>query len=172
MDRTAKAQWRDEISRSFAVSSAIFVAHYEGMTVDDLTSFRRELKNIKADFCVVKNAIAKKAIEGQDQAIIAPLLKGQTGVVFAYGDVAAAAKAVNNATKKFEKLRLTGGYMEKSLLDVSTVEQLASLPSREVLIGRLVSTLIAPHRGLLRTLQGVQTNLVQVLNAIKDKKAS
>ena len=132
---------------------------------------RRELKAVQADFHVVKNTIAQKAVEGRDENVISELFKGQTGVVFAYGDAAAAAKVFSESAKKFEKLKIVGGYMEKSLLTPASVEKLASLPSREVLLGQLIGTMVAPHRGLLNVLNGVPRNLVQVLNAIKEKKA-
>ena len=171
MDRNAKLQWRDSVVEALDKSNAVFLANYSGMTVENLTALRRELKAVNADFHVVKNKIAQKAIENRDEAIISDLFKGQTGVVFAYGDSAAAAKAFSEAAKKFEKLNILGGYMEKSALNLQTIEKLASLPSREVLIGQIVGTMIAPHRGLLGVLNGVQRNLVQVLNAIKEKKA-
>ena len=171
MDRNAKLQWRDSVVEALDKSNAVFLANYSGMTVENLTALRRELKAVNADFHVVKNKIAQKAIENRDEAIISDLFKGQTGVVFAYGDSAAAAKAFSEAAKKFEKLNILGGYMEKSALNLQTIEKLASLPSRDVLIGQLVGTMIAPHRGLLGVLNGVQRNLVQVLNAIKEKKA-
>ncbi len=170
MDRNAKLQWRDSVIEALDKSNAVFLANYSGMTVENLTALRRELKAVNADFHVVKNKIAQKAIEGRDESLISNLFKGQTGVVFAYGDSAAAAKAISEAAKKLEKLEILGGYMEKSALTPSSIEQLASLPSREVLIGRLVGTMVAPHRGLLGVLNGVPRNLVQVLNAIKEKK--
>ena len=170
MDRNAKLQWRDSVVEALDKSNAVFLANYSGMTVENLTALRRELKAVNADFHVVKNKIAQKAIESRGESVIAEMFKGQTGVVFAYGDTAAAAKAFSEAAKKFEKLQILGGYMEKSALNAASVEKLASLPSREVLIGQLVGTMIAPHRGLLGVLSGVQRNLVQVLNAIKDKK--
>ena len=172
MDRQQKQEWRDEVAAALDRSCAVFLTQYSGMSVEDLTALRRELKAAQADFQVVKNTITKKAIEKRDEAVIAPLLKGQTGVVFAYGDAAAAAKALSEAAKKLEKLKLVGGYMEKSQLSASDIENLASLPSREVLMGRLVGTLVAPHRGLLGVLQGVPRNMVQVINAIKETKAS
>ncbi len=171
MDRNAKLQWRDSVVEALDKSGAVFLANYSGMTVEALTTLRRELKAVNADFHVVKNKIAQKAIEGRDESVISGLLKGQTGMVFAYGDAAAAAKVFSGAAKKFEKLKVLGGYMEKSALDLATVEKLASLPSREVLIGQIVGTMIAPHRGLLSVFSGVQRNFVQVLNAIKDQKA-
>lgn len=171
MDRNAKLQWRDSVVEALDKSNAVFLANYSGMTVESLTALRRELKVVNADFHVVKNKIAKKAIEGRDESVIADFLKGQTGVVFAYGDAAAAAKAFSEAAKKFEKLSVLGGYMDKSALTPASVEKLASLPSREVLIGQIVGSMIAPHRGLLGVLNGVQRNLVQVINAIKEQKA-
>lgn len=172
MDRNAKLQWRESVVEALDKSGAVFLANYSGMTVEELTTMRRELKAVNASFHVVKNTIAQKAVEGRDENVISDLFKGQTGVVFAYGDVAAAAKAFSESAKKFEKLKIVGGYMEKSLLTPASVEQLASLPPREVLIGQIIGSMVAPHRGLLSVLNGVPRNLVQVLNAIKDKKAS
>ena len=172
MDRNAKLQWRESVVQALDKSGAVFLANYSGMTVEELTAMRRELKAVQADFHVVKNTIAQKAVEGRDENVISELFKGQTGVVFAYGDTAAAAKVFSESAKKFEKLKIVGGYMEKSLLTPASIDKLASLPSREVLIGQLIGTMVAPHRGLLNVLNGVSRNLVQVLNAIKDKKAS
>jgi large subunit ribosomal protein L10 len=171
LDRNAKLQWRESVVQALDKSGAVFLANYSGMTVEELTAMRRELKAVNADFHVVKNTIAQKAVEGRDENVISSLFKGQTGVVFAYGDAAAAAKVFAESAKKFEKLKVVGGYMEKSLLTPASVEKLASLPSREVLLGQLIGTMVAPHRGLLNVLNGVPRNLVQVLNAIKDKKA-
>ncbi len=172
MDRNAKLQWRESVVQALDKSGAVFLANYSGMTVEELTAMRRELKTVHADFHVVKNTIAQKAVEGRDENVISSLFTGQTGVVFAYGDAAAAAKVFADSAKKFEKLKITGGYMEKSVLTPASVEKLASLPSREVLLGQLIGTMVAPHRGLLNVLNGVPRNLVQVLNAIKEKKAS
>ena len=171
MDRNAKHAWREDLTQSFDKAQAVFLAHYAGMTVEDLTTLRRELRAQNATFEVVKNTIAKKATEGRPQAVINDLLKGQTGVVFAFGDVAATAKTFSEAAKKFEKLHVVGGYMENSKLDAKAVEQLASLPSREVLLSKIIGSLVAPHRGMLGVLQGVPRAMVSVLNQIKEKKA-
>lgn len=172
MDRNAKVQWRDDISSAFDKSKAVFLANYAGMTVEELTSFRRELKAVEADFQVVKNTIAKKSLEGRNEAPLADYFKTQTGAVFAYGDAAAAAKVVDGAAKKYEKLQVSVAFMENSLLDQSGIKTLASLPSREVLLAQIVGLLVKPHRDLLGTLNGVSRNVVQVLSAIKDQKTA
>ena len=116
MDRNAKVQWRDSVVEALDKSGAVFLANYSGMTVEELTAMRRELKAVQADFHVVKNTIAQKAVEGRDENVISDLFKGQMGIVFSYGDSAAAAKVFSESGKKFEKLKIVGGYMEKYLL--------------------------------------------------------
>jgi large subunit ribosomal protein L10 len=170
LDRNAKVAWRDEMVSMFDTSGAVFLAQYSGMTVEELTALRRELRNVNAEFRVVKNTIARKAVEARDEKVLAPHFKNQTGVVFARGDVAAAAKVVSDTAKKNDKLKVTSGFMEKSLLDAKGVEALASLPSREVLLAKIIGSLVAPHRGILGVMQGVPRAMVSVLNQIKEKK--
>lgn len=172
LDRNAKVQWRDDVVAALDKSKAVFLANYAGMTVEELTSFRRELKAVKADFHVVKNTVAKKSIEGRNESALADYFKTQTGVVFAYGDAAAAAKSVAEAEKKYEKLQVSVGFMEKSIIDQAGIKTLASLPSREVLLAQIVGMLVKPHRDLLGVLNGVSRNLVQVVSAIKDQKTA
>ena len=172
MDRNAKVAWRDELVSKFDTASAVFLAQYSGLTVEDLTLLRRELRAVDAEFHVVKNTIARKAIEGRDESVLAKSFKNQTGVVFAKGDVAAAAKVVSETAKKNEKLKVVCGYMEKSMIDSQGVNALASLPSREVLIGRIVGSLVAPHRGLLGVMQGVPRALLRALDQIKEQKTA
>lgn len=172
MDRNAKVAWRDDVVKYLDKSSALFLAQYQGMTVEELTELRRALKAANAEFRVVKNTIAKKAIEGRKEAVIASDLKNQTGIVFVFGDVAAAAKAFNDASKKNEKLKPVAGYMESEKITTKQIEALASLPSREVLIAKILGSLVAPHRGMLGVVQGVPRALVSVLNQIKETKTA
>lgn len=172
MDRNAKVQWRDEVVQELDKAGALFLANYSGMTVEELTALRRELRAVEADFRVVKNTVAKKAVQGRKEAVASALFKGQTGVIFARGDVAKVAKTVSDAGKKYEKFQVLGGCMEGSLLEPKSVETLASLPSKEVLLAKIIGSMVAPHRGLLGVLNGVSRNMVQVINAIKEQKAS
>jgi large subunit ribosomal protein L10 len=172
VDRNAKVAWRDELVSKFDKAGAVFLAQYSGLTVEDLSGLRRELKKVNADFHVVKNTIAKKAVEGRDESVLGAKFKNQTGVVFASGDVAAAAKIVSDMAKKNDKLKVVCGYMEKSLMDSKGVEALASLPSREVLLAKIIGSMVAPHRGLLGVMNAVPRALVLALNAIKEQKSA
>ncbi len=170
--KSTKVAWRESIVDSLDKAGALYVAQYSGLTVEELTQLRVELKKAEADFHVVKNTIAKKAIEGRDEAVIGDMLSGQTGIVYAYGDVAAAAKAVVDGAKKLENFKLVGGYMEKEALDDKGVKQIASLPSREVLIAKIVGSLVSPHRGLVGVVNAVPRSVVSVLNQIKETKTA
>ena len=172
MDRNAKVAWRDDVVKYLDKSSALFLAQYQGMTVEELSEMRRALKAVNAEFRVVKNTIAKKAVEGRKEAVIASDLKNLTGIVFVFGDVAAAAKAFSEASKKNDKLKPVTGYMEEAKLDVKQIEALASLPPRDVLVAKILGSLVAPHRGMLGVVQGVPRALVSVLNQIKETKSA
>lgn len=170
--KSTKVAWRDTIVESLDKAGALYFTEYSGMTVEELTSLRVELKKAQADFHVVKNTVARKAIEGREEAVVAKMLKGQIGVVYAYGDVAAAAKAVVEGAKKFEKFKVVGGYFEKNAIGESTVNQIASLPPREVLLAKIIGSMVAPHRGLVGIINAVPSALVRVLNQIKETKTA
>jgi large subunit ribosomal protein L10 len=172
LSKGAKEAWRTELQSQFGKAGAVFTAHYAGMTVEELSALRRDLRTANAEFKVVKNTIARKALGETPQAAIGGQLKGQTGVVFAYGDVAAAAKAFTESAKKCDKLKVLGGFMENAVLDAKSVEQLASLPSREVLIAKILGSMIAPHKGIMGVMQGVPRAMVYVLNQIKETKSA
>ncbi len=168
--RAAKIEWREEVVTALDKSSSIFLTQYAGLTVSDLSELRRSLKSVDAEFHVVKNTVAKKALAGRQEAVVIDLFKGQTGIVFAFGDAGAAAKKVSEAAKKNEKLKLIGGFLDGSVLDPGAIGKIADLPPREVLIAKILGSMVAPHRGLLGVLNGVSRNMVQVISAIKDKK--
>jgi large subunit ribosomal protein L10 len=172
LSRGAKEAWRSELETQFNKAGALFTAHYAGMTVEELTTLRRELRTANAEFRIVKNTIARKALGDNPQSVIGGQLKGQTGVVFVNGDVAAAAKAFTECAKKCDKLKAIGGYMDKEALSAKSIEQLASLPSREVLISKILGTMVAPHKGIMGVMQGVPRAMVIVLNQIKESKSA
>lgn len=174
MDRQGKAKLKEELAGAFGKTNALIIAEYRGMTVEEMTALRRELRKANADFKILKNRVAKKAIEGDvpDMAIIKDKLKGPIGVVCAYGDVAAATKATLEFEKEHPNLVVKAGYMEKAGMNPDQLKALASLPSKEVLLAQIVGSLVSPHRGLLGVLNGVQRQLVTVLSAIRDKKSA
>jgi large subunit ribosomal protein L10 len=172
MDRRAKDSLREEFEGKFGKANAAIVAEYRGLSVADLTDLRRELRKSNAEFRVIKNRVAKKALtNAAGFASLSDSLKGPVGIAYLYGDAAAAAKSMVDFEKTKELFKITGGVMESRALTANDVKAIASLPSKEVLLGQLVGLLVAPHRNLLGVLNAVPRNLVQVVNAIKEKKA-
>lgn len=173
--RAVKAEVRDLAAGRFQKANAAILAEYRGLKVSDLTQLRVELRKANSEFRIINNRIVKKAIESNGLTQIEAIrnsFKGPLGVIFAYGDVAASAKVVLEFAKTRELFKVTGGVMEGAAVSVNQLEVLSNLPSREVLLGQIIGSLVAPHRGLLGALNGVSRNLVQVINAIKDKKAN
>lgn len=173
MDRKSKEALRVKFEGWFDQANAAIVAEYRGLTVADLTELRKSLRKVNAEFKVLKNRVAKKAVLGKVQkaAPIAEKLKGPVGVIYLYGDPAQGAKAVIEFEKTKELFKITAGVMDNKGLSVADVKAIADLPSKEVLLGQLLGLLVSPHRGLMGVINGVPRNLVQVINAIKEKKA-
>ena len=173
MEKSAKLKIKEEIAGELKKANSLIIAEYRGLTVAEVTALRVELKKVGSKFKVTKNRLVIKAIEEDvpDMSCVKKQLKGPVGVVCVYGDAVLAAKTALDFQKDHPKFVVTGGYMEKSKLSVNQIQDLSSLPSKEVLLGRIVGTILAPHRGLVTTLSGVSRMLVQVIGAIKDKKA-
>jgi large subunit ribosomal protein L10 len=173
MDRKKKEGTRVAIAGKLQKSSATIIAQYRGMTMEELSTLRRDLRQVNCEFRIVQNRLAKKAIEVEvpDAGPLKEKLRGPVGIVYLFGDPAAGAKKVVEFEKNNEKFVVTGGLFENKLISVGDIKALAELPSREVLLGRIVGTLVSPHRGLVTVLNGINRNLVQVINAIKEKKS-
>ena len=174
MDRKQKEALRESATERFKKSKAVIVAEYRGLTVEELTQLRVELRKSSAEFRVIKNRIAKKSIglEVQEMEGLSKSLVGPVGVICAYGDSAAATKAALAFEKDHPNFKVTAGYLDEAAYNKQQLQAIADLPSKEVLLAQIIGTLVAPHRGILGVLNGVNRNLVQVINAIKDKKTS
>lgn len=174
MDRAGKAKVREAVSERFGKANAVYMAEFRGLKVEEVTQLRVALRKANADFKVVKNRLVKKAIEAdhKDMAVVSTKLKGPLGLICAYGDSAAAAKVLTEFQKDHPNFVLTAGYMEKQGLSVDDVKAIADLPPKEVLLAKIIGSLVAPHRGLVGVIHGIPRGVVGVINAIKDKKTN
>ena len=174
MDRKAKQQLREVAAERFKKSKAVLIAEYRGLTVEELTHLRISLRKASAEFKIVKNRIAKKAILIDANALegLSKSLLGPVGLICAYGDSAQVTKAALDFEKDHPNFKVTAGHMEGATLSKTELQAIASLPSKEVLLAKIIGSLVAPHRGLLTVFNGIPRSLVLVINAIKDKKTS
>lgn len=159
-----------EIQGKLAKARAVILADYRGLTVAELTELRRALRAQQMEMKVYKNRLVRQAFKGTVTGLDGQLT-GPTAVTFSYGDPVAPAKILATFAKAHAKLQLKGGLVEGEVVDQLKVTQLAALPSREELLGKLVFVLNSPITGLVRVLNGTLQGLPNVLNRIKEKKA-
>ena len=118
---------------------------YSGITVAEDTELRAEMRKAGVEYAVIKNHIMERACEANGiDAKEAALLKGPSAFAFGYEDVAAPARILKAFIKKAKKCELKGGFVDKSILNATQVEAIADLPSREVMIARMLESMMSP----------------------------
>jgi len=169
VNKNDKQRIVEELHTAWSESTAAVVTQYRGLTVSQMGSLRRSLHEADVTLQVVKNTLAKRAAEGTDFKVAADLFTGP--VAIAYGnDPVAMAKAISDFAKKHDALEIKGGVLDGKMIDVSNVNALASLPSREVLLAKMLGSMQAPISGFVRTLAEVPASFVRTLAAIRDQK--
>lgn len=171
MARPEKEAVVSELQEKFSKAQSVIVADYRGLNVAEVTELRKKLREAGVEYKVVKNTLTSRAakaanIDGLDQ-----FLSGPTALAFGFTDVVAPAKILADFAKDHKKLELKGGVLEGKIIDLTAVKELASLPSREALLGQVAGLLQAPIRGLVTVLSGPLRNAVYALEAIRKQKA-
>ncbi len=168
MDRAQKREAVEELGQIFSESGSVVVARYTGLTVAQLTDLRRRMGAAGARFSVIKNRLAKIALENTERGSIAEMFVEPTGIAYAKDPVAAAKVAAQYA-KENEKFVIIGGLLGKVPLTSEGVKSLAAMPSMEELRSKLLGVLNAPGAKLSRTLNAPAVSLVTVLEAYRKK---
>ena len=164
MDRAAKRELVTSLNSVFKDTGLIVVAHYAGLTVAQMTDYRRRVKEAGGQVKVAKNRLAKLALKDTDAASIADLFKGPTCVAFSQDPLAAARVAVKYA-KENNKLVILGGTMGRTVLNPDGVRALAELPSLDELRAKLIGLLMAPAAKIARTIKEPGAKLARVIQA-------
>jgi len=175
MPAKIKYEQVEVLRKILSKAKAVFIAEYRGMTVAQSTILRAKVRAAGGEMKVAKNTLLEVAMREENMtALPETLTTGPNVYTMAYDDPAAVAKILRDFSKdKTNKaFILKGGLLGKSVLDLSTVEALADMPPREVIIGQVVRTIAAPISGFLNVLNGPVRGLLNALNAIKDKKAA
>jgi large subunit ribosomal protein L10 len=171
MDRAEKAQAVEALKGIFARSGVVVVSHYAGLTVADMTSLRVRLREAGAGLKVVKNRLAKIALDGTPGAAVSHLFTGPVAIAFSPDPVSATKVAVAYAKEK-EQFQLLGALMGASVLDPNGVKALATLPSLDELRGKIIGLINAPATKVAGVLQAPAGQLARVLNAYATKDAA
>ena len=163
--RETVAELRDELSRH----RTLIVSEYRGLTVRELSEIRRALRRQGVSYRVVKNRLMRIAAH-QDAPALASLLSGPTAIAFG-NDESHTAKAVIDVTRTYRLVKITGGLLSGKAINADGVTRLATLPSREVLLGRLAGAIQSPTATLAGLLGANIRNLGNALVQLRDQRA-
>ena len=159
-----------ELHEHFSKSAVVIVTDYKGLDVAAVTDLRRKLREADVQYKVVKNSLLARASEGTDVEVIKDSFKGPNAVAFSYTDPVAPAKILCDFAKENDKLDIRVGVLNGKVLDAAAVKALSALPSREQLLGQVLSVMNQVPTSLVTALSDVPRRMVNVLNAIKDQK--
>lgn len=171
MNKDQKATVVQDLTERFGETSTLFVADYRGLDMPDITELRSRLRDADAQFSVVKNTLARRAATDAGMEEVAELFSGPTAIAFVHGDAAAVAKALKDFAKNRDGLlELRGGIMDGNLVDAAQVKDIAELPTREVILAMLLSTVNAPAQQLVGAVNAPARDIVSVLNNWIEKR--
>jgi large subunit ribosomal protein L10 len=169
--RTSKKAEVLAMETTVAKAAHAFLIDYKGLTVPAVTDLRRQIKNAKSDYVVVKNTLALRAIEGKPLGSLKEHFTGMTGVAYSQTDVVALAKVLHTFGKTNPNLKVKAALLDGKPVAAKELETLANLPSRIQLVGRLLGLMQSPMRRLVTALSAPHRNVVATLAAISKQKA-
>lgn len=162
-----------ELRDVVAQSQGAILTDYRGLTVAQVTTLRRRLREHGAEYHIVKNTLFKIALGDQLTPELEELLSGPTAIAFTRADVVAPTKTVLDFLREVKRpdIKVKGGWIDGKVYDVDQVVALSKLPPRDVLIAQLVGTINAPLTNLVGTLDNIIGEFVRTIQAIADKPA-
>ncbi|MDY3119125.1 MAG: 50S ribosomal protein L10 [Peptoniphilus sp.] len=160
----------NEIKEKIEQSQSIVLVNNHGLTVEEVTKLRKELRENGVEYKVYKNTMLRRAFDATGNEGLDELLVGPTVVAFGIEDAVQPAKILNDFAESNDRLEIKGGVLDGRVVSVDEVKALAKLPSREILIAQLLGGLNAPLQGLVTVLSGNMRGLAVALNRIREKK--
>lgn len=167
LNREEKAQVVASVVERLERTQTVVAADFRGLNVAQISELRLKLRDADAEMTVVKNTLSRRAADQAGHQTLVPYLTGPTGLVWVNGDVAAAAKVLDDFAKAHATVfSVRGGIMDGADLDPGVIKQLASLPSRDVLLAKLAGGVAAPLTGLAGGLNALLSTLARTLSAV------
>jgi large subunit ribosomal protein L10 len=168
--RADKEQELQELESAFRAATTAILVDYRGLDVPSVTELRRQLRGAKAQYRVVKNTLAIRASKGTSFESLDQHFKGLTAVAYTEDDAVALAKTLTTFMKGAPTLQVKGAVVQGRAIKPADVTDLASLPGRTELYGKLLFVLQAPMQQLVTVLSAVPRDLVTVLSQVEKKK--
>ena len=169
LNREEKAVVIEEVSAQIAKAQSVIIAEYRGLDVASVTVLRKQARESGVYLRVLKNTLVRRAVAGSPFEALSAQMTGP--LMYAISeDPVSAAKVLAGFAKTNDKLVITGGALPDNVLDQEGVKALATMPSREELLAKLMGTMQAPITQFVRTLNEVPTKFVRGLAAVRDQK--
>lgn len=170
MNRSDKSAIVSKLNDSFDRAKFAVVTDYCGLTVAELQELRIELRKCDSEIRIAKNTLLKRAVAETDCELLADDFTGTTAIVMAYEDPVAPAKALAKFAEDHEKFQIRSGALEGDKLTVEDLVALSKLPSKEALLGQLLSVMNGVPTGLVQVLSGVPRTFLYGLRAVAEQK--
>ena len=161
-----------EVAAVAAESHSAVAAEYSGLSVTEMTDLRNKAREDQVYLRVVKNTLARRAIEGTNFECMQEVLEGPLLIAFSQADPGSAARVLRDFSKEHDKLVLKAGAISGQLLASSEIDRLANLPTKDQAISMLMSVMLAPVGKLARTFNEVPGKLVRTLDAVRASKTA
>tara|TARA_B100000989_G_scaffold239327_1_gene186219 strand:+ start:2020 stop:2529 length:510 start_codon:yes stop_codon:yes gene_type:complete len=169
MNRAEKVNFVSEFSNLLSNTNFVLVTQYKGLSVEEISSLRKQAREKNTSFKVTKNSLAKRALKNTNYEKLEQLFIGPTAVAFSE-DPVSAAKVLYDFSKDNEKLKIIGGAMGTKELDIDEIKKLASLPSMETIRANLVGLISSPLSNIVSLLNEPSSKIVRLINSKQQKQ--
>ncbi len=170
MERKEKEIFVAEMKDRLTRAKATFIVDFQGVRVEAISKLRKELKDIGNEFQVVKNRLMKLACQDTETESLKEHFEGPCGLAITYDDIVAPAKVLVDFSKDNKNLDIKIGQTSGKTMDLEAIKRLAELPSRDELLSQVLSAMQAVPSSLVRVLNGLLVNFLNVLKAIEAAK--
>ena len=171
MKRAEKEKIVADLHQRLTQARAVFITDFRGLNVGSMNRLRRELRQGGNEFQVIKNTLFKRASQETPISALEDLFVGPCGITLSYQDPMASAKILADFAKDRETFVFKGGVLEGKPISGEGIRQLSKMPPRDVLLGQVLSSLIAVPISLVSTLAGIIQKFMGTLKAIEEQKA-
>lgn len=169
-NQLAKQELVKSLGSKFSQTQACVVTECTGISVEKITALRAKLREAEVEFRVIKNSLAIRALEGTPLEGLKDVFHGPTAVGITQKDPVTLAKILKEFSQQEKKFLIRAGVLDGNVLTKEQVWALANVPSREVLLARLVGSLQSPYSGFVVSLSGILRKFVYALDAVRRKK--
>lgn len=160
----------EELTQKMKDAKAIYISDYKGMTVAQMTSFRKKIRDAGLHFNVVKNTMTKLALEKNGYFGMEEILKGPTAIAIGYQDPVLPAKIIKESFDQVGLPIIKGGFLEGKSVSKEEIEKIADLPPKDVILGQLMGTFAAPITSFMAVGKNILSGFLRVMIAIKESK--